>query len=89
MDKPGFDYSAPLEPTAALRSLCAEPAATFGARLLARTTGPAIPFRTFVQVARDMVTGQPDAAATWLAAMVALDMFRDRCAPPPEEPSPN
>ncbi len=65
-------------PESALRSICAEPAAAFGARLLARADGPAIPFRTFVQVARDMVHGDPDDAATWLAAMVALQMCADQ-----------
>jgi hypothetical protein len=58
----------------ALASLCAEPAAEFGARLLARAHGPQIPFRTFVLVARDMVAGEPEDAANWLAALVALQM---------------
>jgi hypothetical protein len=81
-----------LEPTAALRRLCAEPAAEFGARLLARSAGSAVPFRAFVQVARDMVHGDPDDAATWLAALVALDMCRARVfghEPEPLARSPN
>jgi len=62
------------EPENALRRLCAEPAADFGDRLLARANGPIIPFRTFLVVARDMVFASPDATATLLAALVALQM---------------
>lgn len=63
------------DPESALRQLCAEPAASFGAQLLARAEGASISFRTFVQVARDLVHGSPDDAARWIAAMVALEMF--------------
>jgi hypothetical protein len=82
---------ASLEPAAALRHLCAEPAAEFGARLLARAEGSAVPFRTFVQVARDMVRGQPHGTATWLAALVALEMCRAAGSheDPPAAASPN
>lgn len=76
MKKTSFSF----EPESALQSLCAEPAASFGARLLARADGPAIPFRTFVLVARDMVQCDPDDTATWLAALVALQMCREHRA---------
>jgi hypothetical protein len=62
-------------PELALRQLCADPAAAFGRALLTRATGAAIPFRDFVAVARDMVSQRPQAAADWLAALVALDML--------------
>ena len=62
------------DPEIALRQMCAAPAAVFGAELLAEARGAAIPFRAFVQAARRLVTGSPDDAARWLAAMVALDM---------------
>ncbi len=63
------------DPEIALRQLCAEPAASFGAQLLAHSDGTGISFRAFVQVARELVRGSPDDAARWIAAMVALDMF--------------
>jgi len=59
----------------ALRQLCAEPAAAFGERLLARADGASISFRVFVQCARDLVAASPEDAARWIAAMVALEMF--------------
>ena len=81
---------ASFEPRTALARLCAEPAAEFGARLLARADGPAIPFRTFVLVARDMVAGEPEDAANWLAALVALQMCAAAEAAEAEaSPSPN
>lgn len=68
----------PFEQAQALRRLCAEPAAAFGARLLQRAEGPAIPFRTFVLVARDMVAADPGDAAVLLAALIALQMCTER-----------
>lgn len=65
----------------ALRGLCAGPASAFGARLLALADGPVITFLQFVEAARDMVRAEPEATATWLAALVALEMRKD--APPP------
>ncbi len=65
----------PCDPGFALRQLCAEPAAAFGERLLARADGASISFRVFVQCARELVAANPDDAARWIAAMVALDMY--------------
>lgn len=85
-----MDPIKPASPTMALLRLCAEPAARFGTRLLERADGPAIPFRTFVHVARDMVSHEPESAATWLAALVALQMCEARApADFVAEPSPN
>jgi hypothetical protein len=72
----------------ALRDLCAVPASAFGERLLARASGPVISFREFVAVARELVRAEPDAMATWLAALVALDV-RGGGLRPDEPPSPN
>jgi hypothetical protein len=71
----------------ALRDLCAVPASAFGERLLARASGPVITFREFVAVARELVRAEPDAMATWLAALVALDVRGGRV--PAEPPSVN
>lgn len=65
------------DPEPALRRLCALPASAFGERLLQRASGRTITFRQFVDVAREMVREQPEVSATYLAAMVALDMRTD------------
>lgn len=62
------------DPEVALRQMCAAPAAVFGAQLLAEANGASIPFRAFVRAAKRLVSGSPDDAARWLAALVALDM---------------
>ena len=73
----------------ALRRLCALPASTFGERLLARAAGRVITFREFITVAREMVRAQPDETATWLAALVALDMKSELAAGPKAQPPPS
>ena len=77
----------------ALRELCAAPASTFGKRLLARSNGGPITFHEFIALAREMIRSEPDAMATWLAALVALEVrSQDNQDPeqaPPGPPSPN
>jgi hypothetical protein len=74
----------------ALRELCAAPASTFGRRLLARANGGPITFHEFIALAREMVRSEPDAMATWLAALVALEVrSQDPEQTPPGPPSPN
>jgi hypothetical protein len=58
----------------ALRGICARPAALFGQRLLERVEGRTISFPSFVATARELVSLWPEETATYLAALIALDM---------------
>lgn len=69
------------DPDLALQRLCAPHARLFGERLLARAHDGTVTFQQFVEVARELVQALPEGAATWLAALVALDMRRDQQAP--------
>ncbi len=60
--------------TDALRGLCVGPAAIFGNRLLNRSKGQIVSFPAFVETAREMVASLPEECATYLAALIALDM---------------
>jgi len=71
------------DPDQALQRLCAPHARLFGERLLAVSRNGTVTFQQFLEVARELVTTLPDQTATWLAALVALDMRRDQ-----EEPRP-
>jgi hypothetical protein len=68
----------PMEPNedadSALRGLCSRPAALFGQRLLERVEGRTISFPSFVATARELVSLWPEETATYLAALIALDM---------------
>ena len=59
---------------ATLRRLTAPHAIDFSARLLHRSRDGVLTFRAFVTTAREMVRDQPDRCATYLAALVALEM---------------
>ena len=59
---------------ASLRRLSAPFAIDFSARLLARSNDGVLTFRAFVHTARDFVREHPDRCATYLAALVALEM---------------
>jgi hypothetical protein len=59
---------------ASLRRLTAPHAITFSARLLQRSSAGVLTFRAFVQTARELVREEPDRCATYLAALVALEM---------------
>jgi len=59
---------------ASLRRLTAPHAITFSARLLQRSSKGVLTFRAFVQTARELVREEPDRCATYLAALVALEM---------------
>lgn len=59
---------------ASLRRLTAPHAIDFSARLLQRSTNGVLTFRSFVQTAREFVREQPDRCATYLAALIALEM---------------
>ena len=59
---------------ASLRRLTAPHAITFSARLLQRSSQGVLTFRAFVQTAREFVREEPDRCATYLAALVALEM---------------
>lgn len=73
-----------------LRQLTVPHALDFGARLLRRGKSPLLTFREFVAVARECWEEAPDAAATYLAALVALEMASDEGAPAcPVAPSRN
>ncbi|MFN3242260.1 MAG: hypothetical protein ACE37K_12185 [Planctomycetota bacterium] len=76
---------------ASLRRLSAPHALDFGARLLQQSAGGVLTFREFVTIAREMVREQPERTATYLAALVALDMGSNDDDPPlrSPEPSPN
>jgi hypothetical protein len=76
---------------ASLRRLSAPHALDFGARLLQQSAGGVLTFREFVTIAREMVREQPERTATYLAALVALDMGSTDDDPPlrSPEPSPN
>lgn len=75
------------DPDQALQRLCAPHARMFGERLLAVAQNGTVTFQQFLEVARELVTSLPDQTATWLAALVALEMRRDQERPRP--PSPN
>ncbi len=66
------------ETESTLKNLCARPAARFGAALLAQSNGPTISFRQFVHTARQLVQEDQQGAATWLAALIALEMHQER-----------
>lgn len=76
---------------ASLRRLSAPHALDFGARLLQRSAGGTLTFREFVTTARELVREQPERCATYLAALVALDMGAPDDEPPMRaaEPSRN
>ena len=76
---------------ASLRRLTTPHALDFSARLLDRSDGGVLTFREFVRTARELVREQPDRSATYLAALVALDMgsSNEDAAPPRAAPSHN
>jgi len=74
---------------ASLRRLSAPHALEFGARLLERGADGMLTFREFVSTARDFVREQPERCATYLAALVALDMGAPDEDPPPRPPEPS
>jgi len=59
---------------ATLRRLTAPHAIDFSARLLQRSERGVLTFRAFVHTARELVREQPERCATYLAALVALEM---------------
>ncbi|GAB4162775.1 MAG: hypothetical protein Fur0037_28780 [Planctomycetota bacterium] len=73
----------PLDAERILRGICAPHARRFGSRLLSVARGGSVAFPQFVEVAREFVEALPDQAATWLAALVALDMRREQGPKPP------
>ena len=74
---------------AALRQLCTPSAAAFGVRLLDRAVDNVVTFGDFVATARDLIRADPDQSATWLAALVALDMQRSQAGDPREHRDPS
>jgi hypothetical protein len=76
---------------ASLRRLTTPHALDFSARLLDRSEDGVLTFREFVRTARELVREQPDRSATYLAALVALDMGAgdEDGAPPRPAPSRN
>ena len=76
---------------ASLRRLTTPHALDFSARLLERSHDGVLTFREFVRTARDFVREQPERSATYLAALVALDIGAadDEPAPLRSEPSRN
>ncbi|MCK5943727.1 MAG: hypothetical protein KAI24_17215 [Planctomycetes bacterium] len=74
---------------AALRRLSAPHALDFGARLLERSAEGVLTFREFVTTARELVREQPERCATYLAALVALDMGSTEDDPPEHPPEPS
>ena len=59
---------------ATLRRLTASHAIDFSARLLQRSERGVLTLRAFVHTAREFVREQPERCATYLAALVALEM---------------
>ena len=75
-----------------LRRLTTPHALDFSSRLLDRTVNGVVTFREFVQTAREYVREDPERSATYLAALIALDMSAaddDESQPGPPEPSRN
>ncbi|HEB52736.1 MAG TPA: hypothetical protein ENI87_05730 [bacterium] len=60
-----------------LRLLTTPHALDFGNRLLGRSSNGVLTFREFVDTAREMFAEHPEQCATYLAALVALDMSDD------------
>jgi hypothetical protein len=71
------------DPEAALRRLCAAHSLAFGQRLIAKAESGSLTFREFVSVARELVRALPEEAATYLAALVAIDLRREDADQPP------
>jgi hypothetical protein len=71
------------DPDLALQRLCAPHARMFGERLLAVSQNGTVTFQQFLEVARELVATLPDQTATWLAALVALEMRREQEQPRP------
>ncbi|MGC6487293.1 MAG: hypothetical protein ACON4Z_06590 [Planctomycetota bacterium] len=71
---PSYHSASSPRARASLRRLTAPHAITFSARLLQRSEQGVLTFRAFVQTARELVRDDPDRCATYLAALVALEM---------------
>ena len=74
---------------ASLRRLTAPHAIDFSARLLQRNTDGILTFRAFVHTARELVREQPDRCATYLAALIALEMGAPDEETPRDRPPPS
>lgn len=75
-----------------LDRLIAPIAIEFGARLLGNSEAGVVTFGQFVDVARDLIATEPEAAGIYLAALVAIDVHevnREFEPTPPRPPSSN
>lgn len=69
-----------------LRHLTSNQALDFCSRLLGRTVDDVLTFHEFHDTARELVTENPDDAALFLAALVALDMCPSNHDDEPDTP---